>query len=389
MKALYLNDQGNAVGPYPIDQVRDLLKAGSLTLDHLASIRPDGPWQPLRDFPLNPVKAATPSSAISTTTPTPTDDSEFQTFITRFLDGLTTLCISPFWRGEDTARMYSAYQDMICRAGHYSLLACGAIMFFISCVMAAKANTGYPLIAGLGFAAFMVIGHYLAVKFTTANRDLLHCDTARLNSDAVPFSVAVFSLLAVIGLVLIGLLGFVAFFNHNLTGALGILVVCLLWAFIFFHATVLSRECKALLHIDPSRGDVSGGEAFLGVIKFAARLQLALSFIFLGAGGCTAALRLAIAGFFMAFSSTGPVVNASGFGNVATVVEGGNPLESLSGILGGLGSSGYGDLGWGTSQAILTVFVPLGAYITYLLLVFAVDVLTSVIRTAKNTERIP
>jgi len=384
MNALYLEDNGNAAGPYPLHQIRELLSSGTLTPERLASARPEGPWQALKEFNLaNPV--ATPAAGGFQI---PGDASEFQTIVTRILDAATSLCAAPFWRaGKVNGQVYSFYQDFLSLLGHYALLACGLIGFLISGVLAVKANSGSPLVNGLAFAVLMILGHYVAARFTAANRELLRRDFARLNSAIVPSFVAVLSLFSVLGVILCGLVDAVVLFTRDLAGALGFLVICLLWAFILFHAIVLSRECKELLQVETNQSDAPAADVLLNNVKFVARLQLALSFILMGAGGCTAALRLILAGFFFAFfPNNGATMDASSM--EMNMQMAGNPILGAIAALNGLGF-GFQQLALGIVQSVLIGFVPLISYVIYLLLILGADFFSALLRTARNTDRLP
>jgi hypothetical protein len=385
MKELYLEDQGNVAGPYPVDQIRELLQNGSITADHLASETAEGPWLPLHTF--GETTTSRTQAQTRTAGPGPvgshaSDAPDFHTFVSRFLDALVKMCTSPFWHGEQTARFYEAYQDFVCRIGQYSLLACGVVTFFITGLLSAKTNSGVPLIGGILFAFVMVIGHYLAIKFSAANRKLLHCDTAYLGSDAVPSSLAMLFLLIVIGLVLGGGVAFLALMGSNLIGAILAFLLSLTWAFSLYHTIILSRECKTLLHIDTDEADITGGQVFLSTLKFLARLQLAWSFISLGASGCSATLGLILSGLFLAVSSNQapPPPSPMGMGGLGNYANAG----AFDGLM-----AGYENLGWGIGLAFWTALLPLICHFIYLLTVFLVDVLNSIIRTSQNTERIP
>jgi len=64
MKEIYLQDQGNAAGPYPIEQVRDFIRDGVVAPEHLASASPDGPWLPLQELGVTATEVVLPPSSL-------------------------------------------------------------------------------------------------------------------------------------------------------------------------------------------------------------------------------------------------------------------------------------------------------------------------------------
>ena len=47
---LYLQENGQAAGPYPLKQIKELIANGTITSEHPAADNTGGPWKPLREW---------------------------------------------------------------------------------------------------------------------------------------------------------------------------------------------------------------------------------------------------------------------------------------------------------------------------------------------------
>ncbi|MDR1146230.1 MAG: DUF4339 domain-containing protein [Verrucomicrobiales bacterium] len=58
---LYLQNNGQAAGPYPPEQIKQLIADGTITPEHPAADSVGGPWKPLREWPVLTKLAAVPA----------------------------------------------------------------------------------------------------------------------------------------------------------------------------------------------------------------------------------------------------------------------------------------------------------------------------------------
>lgn len=229
--------------------------------------------------------------------------------------------------------------QLLALVGHYGLYAAMLLVLVVHGIAAVQSKA--LAIAGSGLAVVLALAglQYACGRFANALSRLDRTTTGQMVSTAVPDSLALFALLAGVGLLITGSVAAVALrsFEWVLTGVAGF-VVCQ-------YAAMLALNADSL-GISISR-EITVGEEAIGLVTLLAKLGVRLGPAVITAGVLWGTVTLGYGAYLaLAGGSPGPR-GLAGLGQVAPPSRSNLALDDLLGSLGtleGAGGAGSGEL---------------------------------------------
>lgn len=236
------------------------------------------------------------------------------------------------------------------RAGHYAVLAGGALTLAYAIYAAIQQNSFMVFAVGLGLVAALAVAQFAAMRFLDAADTLIAHTPGRVSSSAFLECAGLLVLLFAAATLLTGIgasirLGSIA----PLIPVLLVTVVCTALGAIALH--------PALANTHPGTG--TAGEEAVGLLSFAAKAGLKIVPIYFGLLAITGALAV-----LWSFFSTGSAVSGAAQGMMDTL-----PIPRLP-ISGGQ---------IGTTAIITACLIPIIAYAGFLLYHLSIDLVRAVL----------
>jgi hypothetical protein len=342
MNYYYLDAQNQPVGPVPLEQIRALAAAGTISKDPM--VRPEGSldWRLLSslDAPGAPTGAAGGASTASPKLPFPPKSTLLGDLVGSAL-GLVSKFLNP--------SLLDGTLGFAKRFGHYAVLVAAALTLVYGLFIAIKLEAFGLLITGIVLVAVVAVAQFAASRFLDAGGDIIANTPSRVSSRAF-FDCTALVLLILAVMVTLG--GIVGAINLNsfapLLPALVGAVIMVGFATLLLHPT----------SINVSVGEGSAGEEAIGIIT-----------TFLKAN-----LKLVPIVFFLLAVLGGLTLVAGFFGDRAAQSIGGGVLMTLP-IPVGMLPYGFA----GSTLAIVACFVPIVVYFVFLLQYLMLDVIRAIL----------
>jgi len=343
-KYYYADEQKQPVGLYTLEEIKDLVASGKIPANPNVLAEGESEWKPLSA--LEAAEAGGSSGGGGGAPPPPPGGPPLKeklkavnsTLLGDAVAGLLSLAsraLGPAMIG----RCLNYARDF----GHYVVLVGGALVLVYAVFQAIKLNSLEALFLGIAALAALAIAQFAAQKFLGAGQKLIESTQSRISSAAFLDCFALLALLAGVFALVSGIGSSIQLEDFSL--ALFGLLTAIFWTFVA--ALMLHPD---LINIEV--GESSAGEEAIGILTLFLKAGLKLVplfFILLAAAGCL----LVILGF---------TDRGGALASMVPFVDYGTPV----------GIAGAGVL-------VASCFVPLFAYILFLILYLIFDLVRAVL----------
>lgn len=335
-KLYFVGIQDKKEGPFSVDEIRELLRTGKISLQSLIWKKGLANWSPLEDLIKHDPDFAQVPPLLPESGSTPIID-------------LIDLLLKTL-RGPSTDSVwFIPYAHRITLIGGYAVLVGGILIFLRHLIVGIKnisADSLGDVLMGLAALLVAVVLHYVGMKFSRISHDLIKNNRLHLPSFAVPHALALLCLMAALGL-------FVAFLIWAIREeAIPLFLMGCLLSVVVIHGAILFSRPEGTTNTWLAESPMRAGEYGFHLLAYFARLWVALSPFLFGFGAVFASLGLLYTAFTI---STTQLFLTDGF------------FRSCSSLL------------------LFSALIPLLIHIGYLIFMAGIDFIGAVFQIERNT----